>query len=136
MAEPYDRPGVGSGAKLYRMTRDNAYYVAGTVLSLLPEQVNPQMHELVSVDSPDSADRRAAFATLHDRMKVLEAGTGDETKAALAKLDARVTAIETHAIAEQKHALDALRGSLKDLETKIANLEPKNEQASEPSKTK
>jgi hypothetical protein len=112
MPEPFAQPLPGSKPKLYRLVRDTAYHVSGTILALKPEQVSPLHHELVEVPS-DKTDILATLDALTARAAALE------TARAAPDLTDRVVALETR---EMPPDLSAPMAALTE---KVSSLEQK-----------
>lgn len=49
MVMPHTQPALGSRPRLYRLIRDTAYYVSGTVVCLNEDEVNEIYHERIHV---------------------------------------------------------------------------------------
>lgn len=56
--------------KFYRMLRDTLFHTAGSIVSLLPEQVSPHMHELATFPADNHEDVTALRA---DNQRLTEA---------------------------------------------------------------
>lgn len=115
MADPFQNPATGSLPKLYRMLRDNAYYVAGTILCLTPDQVNPLHHEEVNVDAHDSEERRNLLTSLQDVVQVLNQRVID--------LEARAKETD-ELLSEAALGIDALTKRIAALEAADVPVEP------------
>ena len=55
--------------KLYRLLNDTAYHIRGTILSLMPGEALPHLHEPIEV----ATDFDGALAALTERVERLEA---------------------------------------------------------------
>lgn len=115
MPNPFPGPATGTLPKLYRMLRDNAYYPAGTILCLTPDQVNPLHHEEVHVDAHDSEERRVMLLTLQDTVQYLNKWIVD--------LDARARHAD-QLFSESAASVGALTKRVADLEASATPVQP------------
>lgn len=67
--------------KLYRLNRDTLYHVHGDILALLPEEVLPDQHDLITLDPTEIdgvAELTQTVADLTSRVTALETSHAKE----------------------------------------------------------